>query len=112
MSGSTALTAWLVLACATPLHAQRQRAINVAWSEVAPGVWKASIGTPEQVSLLGAAGGRPRTAALAEMRATTFPLDRAAVHAAAQNGRVSVRLPLAPDEQLYGLGLDFKRRRV
>ncbi len=82
--------------------------LSITWHEVAAGVWKATIGEPEAVSLLGAAGGKPRKAALATMRTAPFPLERADFHAERHNGRVSIRVPLGADEQLYGFGLNFK----
>ncbi|MEP6619021.1 MAG: TIM-barrel domain-containing protein [bacterium] len=91
---------------AQPLRAQRDRAVT--WTEVAPGVWKTTLGTPEHTTLLSTAGGKPRLAALASMRAATFPFERAAIHAMVGHGRTSIRLPLGLTEHLYGLGLDFK----
>jgi alpha-D-xyloside xylohydrolase len=78
------------------------------WTEVAPGVWRAAVGTPERVSLLGVAGGEPRVDALRAMPAADFPLPRAEIVAASTDGKVAIRVPLRADEQLYGLGLNFK----
>ncbi len=97
-----------VVACAAPSGAQAPRPLPVAWTEVAAGVWRATIGTPEKVTLLGVAGGTPSRPALSKMPATTFPLARGEIHAELHSGRTSIRLPLQASEQLYGLGLNFK----
>ena len=97
------LPAWLAA------QASRVRGeLPIAWQQAAPGVWRATVGTPDAVSLLGAAGGAPRSAALAQLPAAPFPLDRAAIHAAARDGRIALRFPLDSSEELYGLGLEFK----
>jgi alpha-glucosidase (family GH31 glycosyl hydrolase) len=75
---------------------------------VAPGVWKASVGTPDAVSLLEAAGGEPRRDALARMGGVDFPVAQQDIRASRRDGSVSLRLPLEPSERLYGLGLNFK----
>src|SRR5438552_1169419 len=74
----------------------------------APGVWKATVGTPDSLSLLGAAGGAPRRDALARMRAVEFPLPHQEIRAFRRDGKLSLRFPLDAAEQLYGLGLNFK----
>jgi alpha-D-xyloside xylohydrolase len=78
------------------------------WDVVAPGVWRATAGTPEAVSLLDAAGIRPRTDGLARMAPADFPLQRGDIHASRQDGKLVLRFPLRGDEQIYGLGLNFK----
>ena len=50
----------------------------------------------------------PRTEALAKLPAAGFPLPRAEITASDFDGAVVLRFPLAPEEQLYGLGLNFK----
>jgi alpha-glucosidase (family GH31 glycosyl hydrolase) len=82
--------------------------LPIAWEEAAPGVWSAAIGTPDRVSLLEAAGARPQRAALERLATVTFPLNRQEVHAVQRDGRIVLRLPLSPSEELYGLGLEFK----
>jgi alpha-D-xyloside xylohydrolase len=86
----------------------RAQELRVAWAETAPGVWKATVGTPERVSLLAAAGATPRRDALARMKAVGFPLTRADIHAERRDGKLVLRFPLGPAEQLHGLGLNFR----
>ncbi len=82
--------------------------LPLKWDLVAPGVWRAAAGTPEPVSLLDAAGIRPRIDGLARMPAADFPLQRSEIHASRQDGKLVLRFPLGNDEQLYGLGLNFR----
>ncbi len=82
-------------------------ALTPKWEPVASGVWKAMIGSPEDLTLLTAAGQAPRLAALAGMPAAAFPLDEAEIAAQPQPRRTVLRFPLALDEDVYGLGVDF-----
>lgn len=81
--------------------------VEPAWNEVAPGVWSCQMGTRETHTLLGAAGGQPKTEALGELPPAGFPLDADEIRAEARAGKVFLRFPLGDDEQIYGLGLDF-----
>jgi len=84
------------------------RTLPLRWTSVAPGVWKAVAGTPERVSLLGAARGKPLLEGLQRAGATQFPLERREIVAQQVDGKLALRFPLRPGEQLYGLGLSFK----
>ena len=97
----------LSLAVAAPAVVGGQ-ALPIRWAPAAPGVWKATVGTPEAASLLGAAGAKPKTDALQRLRAVEFPLPQSRVRAERRDGKLVLRFPLGPREQLYGLGLNFK----
>jgi alpha-D-xyloside xylohydrolase len=85
--------------------------IQPSWDEVAPGVWKTTVGTPESLTLLSAADAQPRSEGLRKMPAAGFPFDPGEVQARSLKGKVALRLPLGPDEEVYGLGVDFKSLR-
>ena len=98
---------WLgVLLTGVPAGAT-ETALTPQWEPVAPGVWKATIGSPEDLTLLNAAGQAPRREALAGMPAATFPLAETEIEARLQARRTALRFPLALDEDIYGLGVDF-----
>ncbi|MEC5146436.1 TIM-barrel domain-containing protein [Chitinophaga sp. 212800010-3] len=78
------------------------------WEPVAPGVWKAVVGNPEKIDLLGTAGIQPRKEALQQLGERDFPFSPADCFAASAAGKVHLRFPLQEDEQIYGLGLQFK----
>jgi hypothetical protein len=82
--------------------------LPLRWEEVASGVWRAEAGTSEGVSLLDAAGVEPRREALARLPKADFPLPQAEIHATHIDGKLYLRFPLGPEEQLYGLGRNFK----
>ena len=88
-----------------------ENALTPEWELVAPGVWKATIGTPEDLTLLGAAGQAPRLTALAGMPAAVFPLVEMEIEARPRSRRTALRFPLALDEDVYGLGVDFQALR-
>ena len=83
---------------------------RVDWKTVAPGIWSARVGTPETVDLLKTAGAKPKTAALAKLGGpAAFPalMRKSAAHL--RHGQTYLRFPLQAEEQIYGLGLNFKR---
>jgi len=82
--------------------------LPLVWDAVAPGVWKATVGTPDSLSLLDAAGGAPRRDALLRLPSVDFPLPREEIRVSRRDRKVSLRFPLEPSEELYGLGLNFK----
>ena len=84
------------------------RSMPLRWTPVAPGVWKATAGTPDRVSLLGASGSKPSLDGLQRVGATEFPLERGEIVAQVVDGKLALRFPIGPREQLYGLGLNFK----
>src|ERR1700742_4623816 len=94
--------------------AQLPTASPLTWTEVAPGVWKSTIGTPEDFTLLSAAGagvtGTGR-AALAAMPKAAFPLDQNEIEGRHWAAKAAVRFPLGAKEDIYGLGVDFTNMR-
>ncbi len=78
---------------------------------VAAGVWKATVGTPEPLTLLSAAGVQPKIEALKRMASAPFPFDSAAIVGRVSRGKLALRVPLALDEEIYGLGVDFRAMR-
>ena len=82
-----------------------------AWQEVAPGVWKTTAGTAEALTLLSAADAQPNLRALAAMPSVPFPLKAGEIAASRWDWKTTFRLPLALDEDIYGLGVDFKTMR-
>jgi alpha-glucosidase (family GH31 glycosyl hydrolase) len=108
----TATFLFSALAASLPLaRAQLPPAVSPTWTEVAPGVWKATVGRPEALTLLKAAGGKPATHSLAAMPKPAFPIDRNEIEARQFNAKTTVRFPLAANEDIYGLGVDFSSMR-
>lgn len=96
----------LALAAAIPA------AVTPAWTEVAPGVWKTTVGQADSLTLLSAAGGNPpMKAALAALPKAAFPLDATEIEGRNLNAKTTVRFPLAGNEDIYGLGVDFSSMR-
>ncbi|MCZ8511065.1 ABC transporter substrate-binding protein [Paenibacillus filicis] len=80
---------------------------ELTWNEVQPGVWKTTIGRPEPLTPLSVLGIKPRTEALRQMPEAAFPLAEASSEGSSR--RALLRVPLTPEEKLYGLGLHFMR---
>jgi hypothetical protein len=68
------------------------------WTGVAPGVWKATVGQADTLTLLGAAGGTPSREALGRMPKAVFPLDPAEIEGRNFNARTALRFPLGGNQ--------------
>jgi len=76
------------------------------WGMVMPGVWKATIGKPEPITPVQSRLVAPDTTGLAAMtQVTQPPLPRVSGTIAVRG--TSVALPLQPNEDMYGFGLQF-----
>lgn len=78
------------------------------FTPLAPGVWSGRCGPDGEPRLREYCGGPPRLEALAALGESPFPFAPRAVTVETQPDRLAVRLPLRPEEQLYGLGLQFQ----
>jgi alpha-glucosidase (family GH31 glycosyl hydrolase) len=78
------------------------------WTQVAPGVWKTVIGTPDKLDLFNSAGIKPEVDGLTKMGAAEFPLPKDKIVTNVTNGETYLRFPLVKDEQIFGFGLNFK----
>ena len=81
---------------------------HLEWEERAPGIWKASPGNPEKVSLLKVVDAKPQLDALAKLPTVKFPLNPSLIKATIIDGKTYLRFPLQKGEKLYGLGLNFQ----
>lgn len=81
---------------------------QINWSHVMPGVWKGSIGTPDEYNLLTVANAKPREAAINAMDDTPLPISKDRVTAMVVDGETYLRFPLEKEEQIYGFGLNFQ----
>src|ERR1035437_2846530 len=76
---------------------------NLQWKQRAPGVWMATIGKAELGPM--AFAGPTRLDALEKLGSPAFPPALAEARGTVRGVYASVRLPLAADEKLYGLGM-------
>lgn len=81
---------------------------SISWKEIAPGVWKGIVGTPESYDLLKASGAIPNIKALAKLGKAEFSFSKEEIVAEVINGKTQLRFPLEKNEQLYGFGLNFQ----
>jgi alpha-glucosidase (family GH31 glycosyl hydrolase) len=81
---------------------------TLQWQQIYPGIWKATAGKPARISLLQAADVNANVEALTALPATTFPLPEHKIDVKIIDQKVYLRFPLERDEQLFGLGLNFK----
>jgi alpha-glucosidase (family GH31 glycosyl hydrolase) len=81
---------------------------EIGWQETAPGVWLLKVGQEQSITLLGSAGIAPNLPALKKLPDPAFPLDKDKIRAEVIDGKSYLRFPLERNEEIYGLGLNFK----
>ena len=81
---------------------------NIDWKEVQNGVWHTSIGDKQDITLLKAAEIETNIEALNKLSKQSFPLDKSKINAEVIDGKTYLRFPLNKEEELFGLGLNFK----
>ncbi|PTY04978.1 glycoside hydrolase [Opitutaceae bacterium EW11] len=77
-----------------------------AAEQVLPGVWRFRIGEPEAITPTSTRRYLPAASSLAALQGVATP--PVAVTGAVTDRGVLVRIPLLPDEQIYGLGLQLQ----
>lgn len=85
-----------------------QLAAQISWEQVAPGVWKGVVGTPESYSLLQVADVTPKMEGFSRLPEVTLPAFASEIKGDIQDGQTALRIPLQEKEQLYGFGLNFQ----
>ena len=81
---------------------------KVAWKVVAPGIWSAKVGKPDQLNFYTAIETKPRITALQLMGSVDFPLPKNEIKASIIDGKTYLHFPLDSSEKIFGLGLNFK----
>lgn len=78
------------------------------WQKMAPGVWRASVGKRENLTLLSAAEAEPNQEALVRMpKADAPPLDLGQTSGEMVESYAMARIPLQREEKLFGMGLQM-----
>ena len=85
-----------------------QLAAQISWEQVAPGVWKGVVGTPESYSLLQVADVTPKMEGFSRLPEVMIPAFASEIKGNIQDGQTALRIPLQRKEQLYGFGLNFQ----
>jgi alpha-D-xyloside xylohydrolase len=81
---------------------------KLQWQEVHHGIWKATAGQPEKVTLLKTAEIKANETGLSTLPKTTFPLPEGKIDVKILDHKIYLRFPLDKEEQLFGLGLNFQ----
>jgi alpha-D-xyloside xylohydrolase len=80
--------------------------VTHGWKQIHPGVWRATIGTPERFTPVSNRLVPPQTEAFTKLpRVDAAPLPPIEGKQTARG--CEVQLPLRPDEQIFGFGLQF-----
>ena len=74
--------------------------VSTDWQEIYPGVWKLTVGTPEKISLLKAAGISAYEKGFTALPSTIFPLDKNEIKIIESDGKILLRLPLQKEEEI------------
>ncbi|MCB9208908.1 MAG: glycoside hydrolase family 31 protein [Ignavibacteriales bacterium] len=78
------------------------------WLEEANGIWKYSIGDNNEFNLLKAANAKPNFLKLNDFDPINFPFNSDEIKITERDNKIYLRFTLEKDEQIYGLGLQFK----
>lgn len=81
---------------------------EINWTEVEPGVWKGTVGLPEEYNLLTVAGCKPSEQGFARLPQVALPSLASKITADLRDGKTNISIPLVKNEQLYGFGLNFQ----
>ncbi|NYF79023.1 TIM-barrel domain-containing protein [Granulicella arctica] len=92
-------------ASVVPVLQHRVTASN-GWEEVLPGIWKATLGQPEDITVISERLVPPKRDALKRMAQPKQPPIPPPTGTVTDRG-TTVDLPLAAQEELYGFGLQF-----
>lgn len=85
-----------------------QETKEASWSELASGVWRVSVGTPEKVNLLSELDITPKLETINQMGRDSLPIPTEEIRMEVVDGKTYIRFPLDKDEKIFGLGLNFK----
>jgi alpha-D-xyloside xylohydrolase len=77
-----------------------------AWEQVYPGVWRLTVGSPEKFTPVSSRLVPPQSEAFAKLPRVTAPPDLPIEAKRTERG-CTVRLPLHPGEEIFGLGLQL-----
>jgi alpha-D-xyloside xylohydrolase len=87
-------------------HAANPALQNTPWKQIYPGVWRATLGSPEKYTPVTSRLVPPKTEAFAKLpKVESAPLP--AIHGKSMKRGFAVDLPLRSQEQVFGLGLQF-----
>ena len=76
--------------------------------QILPGVWKLTLGEPEAITPVRVRHQAPSEAAFERLpQAPSCPVSEGAIRGRRTRRGYTVRLPLAAEEQVYGLGLQL-----
>ncbi len=78
------------------------------WQDLGFGVWKMTIGTPTGLSPMKIASLPPLTSGLKKLPEVNLPLSETDLKAEWINSKLHLRLPVAEEDVIHGLGLNFR----
>jgi len=93
----------LVVAC-QPIK-QKEK---LQWQDLGGGITKLTIGTPEKINLTNQLQVQPKWEALQAMPKASLPFDPKELKIELVDNKTYIHFKLNPEEQIYGLGLQFK----
>jgi alpha-D-xyloside xylohydrolase len=108
--GKSLLAGAALIAAGKPASAQQDPAPeplhSTRWSSIAPGIWKATIGTPEELTPVSTRLVKAKLDVLNSLAVVPAPPIAAPVGKIRRRG-TSLAFPLHPNEELYGFGLQM-----
>ena len=80
------------------------------WDQKAKGVWKTELGDlTKELRYTDLAAEAPKWDAINQLSDSPFPFKKGEItHMISQDGKIMIKIPCAPDEKIYGFGLQMK----
>ncbi|MDO6809945.1 glycoside hydrolase family 31 protein [Zobellia galactanivorans] len=98
----------VLLSCTNTEKPLSNDLVKANWQETLPGIWKTVINKGETYNFIDQAPVAPKVEAIKKLGNSGFPLDKSSIEIKVINGKTYISLPLKKEEQIYGLGLNFK----
>ncbi len=87
---------------------QTTQTVELNFTQYSTGIWGTKVTSKDFVSLLDVAGIQPKVSALEKLEEGEFPIPKGEITARVVNNKIFLKLPLESNEQIFGLGLNFK----
>lgn len=83
--------------------------MEIKWEDCANGIWKTIIGCEDKFNPVLVMDAAPVYEKLRKLTETNFPQSVTLMEYEITNGKTIIRIPLQPEERIYGLGLQFMK---
>ena len=98
----------IIIAILFPGCTQTNEDRTTGWVKEASGIWKIKAGNPDKLNLLSELTINSKYTAINNLGDTELPISTDDIKFEFIDGKTYIRFPLDKEEQIFGLGLNFK----